>query len=280
MQRAISFPVFLLGGAASAVFALRMLMWAVRAPRLTSCKDIGLAFEPFASYFCFRVLVQALHRAETCYRFVSLGIGTLDIPASASLLPSPNTIISPISYILLFGYFALLAFSLFFPRPWRWSILLFVGCLFISAGFAATTYFHRAEQVSCIFLLLRLFGGILTADPLYVKYDPDGWITPDARQLLTEHGINGILGWSGTQGHSAGSRRVIAGFVARVSRARKNYLTQEKELYFTFSTARRGRPFPNKRAFTQPMQHFNLTVCLSRFFPVEGLKGSPAFAWQ
>src|SRR2546423_5556288 len=208
MQRAISFPVFLLGGGAIGFFALRMLMWAVWGAPTYPMQYVGLVSSLLlliSAFVClFKPVIARILATASIF-----GIGTLYIPASASLVPSPNTIISPVSYLLLFGYFALLAFGLFFPRPWRWSIPLFVGCLFISAGFAATTYFHRVEQGELHFPSFAYFRWTPTADPLYVKYDPDGWITPDSHRLLSEHGITGTLSWSGSQGKPAQSRRGI-----------------------------------------------------------------------
>lgn len=278
MQRAISFPVFLLGGAASAVFALRMLMWAVWGAPTYLVQYIGLLSSLLLLISAFACLFKPFIARRLATASI-LGIGTLYIPASASLLPSPNTIISPISYILLFGYFALLAFSLFFPRPWRWSILLFVGCLFISAGFAATTYFHRAEQGKLDFPSIASFRWTPTADPLYVKYDPDGWITPDARQLLTEHGITGILSWSGTQGHSAGSRRVIVICSSRIASPKKLPHPRKGTIFYIFDGAT-WKTVPEQASVYSAYATLQPDGMLEQVLPSGGAQGSPAFAWQ
>lgn len=278
MQRAISFPVFLLGGAACAFFALRMLMWAVWGAPTYPVQYVGF----LSSLALLISAFVSLFKPVTARRLATasiLGIGSLYIPASASLVPSPNTIIPPIAYILLFGYFALLAFGLFFPHPWRWSILLFVGCLFISAGFAATTYFRRAEQGKIHFPSIASFRWTPTADPLYVEYDPDGWITPEARQLLTEHGITGTLSWIGTQGHSDKSRRVIIICSSRIPSPKKLPHPKMGTIFYIFDGAT-WKTVPEKASVYSAYATLQPDGVLEQVLPGGGAQGSSAFAWQ
>jgi hypothetical protein len=208
-----------------------------------------------------------------------LGIGIFFIPSSASLVPSPNTIIPPIAYILLVGYFALLAFGLFFPRPWRWSILLFVGCLFASAAFAATTYFHRVDEGKLQFPPLVSFRWIPTADPLDVKYDPDHWITPEARQLLADHGITGTLSWSGTQGHSDQSRRLIVICSSRIPSPKKLYHPRKGTIFYIFDGAT-WKTVPEQASVYSAYATLQPDGTLEQVLPDGGAQGSRAFPWQ
>jgi hypothetical protein len=208
MQRAISFLVFFLGGSAIGLFTFRLLMWAVWGAPTHPVEYVALLSSVLllvAAFVCLFAPVAGRVLATASI----VGIGTLYIPASASLVPSPNTIIPPTAYLVILGYFALLAFALFFPRPWHWSVPLLVSCLLASATFAATTYIHRSQQGDLRFPFVAEFEWTPTADPLHVDYDPDGLIKPETRSLLSGHGITGALRWSGSQGNSAESRKVI-----------------------------------------------------------------------
>jgi hypothetical protein len=173
MQRAISFLVFFLGGSAIGWFTFRLLMLAVLGAPTHPVEYVAL----FSSVFLLVAAFVCLFAPEAGRLLATasiVGIGTLYIPASASLGQSPNA--TP--YLVMLGYFALLAFALFFPRRWRWSVPFLVFCLLASAAFAATTYLYRSQQLTVV--CMHYLPG---DEPLRIE-DHFSDLTPQDRALL------------------------------------------------------------------------------------------------
>jgi hypothetical protein len=278
MQRATSFVVFLLGGLGLGFFTFQLLMWAVWGAPTHPVQYIALLSSILLIVSAFVCLFTSVagRVLATCSL---LGIGTLYIPASASLVPAATIIVSPIAYLLLFGYFALLAFALFFPRRWRWSIPLFACCLLTSGAFAATTYFHRLQQGEIHWPSFVYFEWTPTADPLHVEHDTDGWITPETTNVLSEHGVTGILRWSGSQGYPAESRRVIIICRSRIPTPKDlPYPKQGTIIYVFDGTAWKTVPDqPNVYAAHATLQTDGM---LEQVTPGGGAQGTAAFTWR
>jgi hypothetical protein len=208
-----------------------------------------------------------------------VGIGTLYIPASVSLVPSPNTLILPTSYLVILGYFALFAFALFFPRRWRWSVPLLVSCLLASAAFAATTYLHRLRQGELRFPFFAEFEWTPTADPLHVDYDRDGWITPETKSLLSDHGITGYLRWCGSQGNSAESRKVIVICRSRIPSPKALPYPKSGTIIYVFDGTV-WKTIPEQASVYTAHATLQPDGMLEQVLPGGGAEGAAAFRWQ
>src|SRR4051794_23319302 len=102
MQRAISFLVFFLGGSAIGLFTLRLLMWAVWGAPTHPVEYVALFSSVFllvAAFVCLFAPVAGRILATASI----VGIGTLFIPASASLVPVSKTVILSIPCLAILG---------------------------------------------------------------------------------------------------------------------------------------------------------------------------------
>ena len=206
--------------------------------------------------------------------FTVLGIGTIYVPASAELVPRANVIISPIGYMLLLGYFALLGFALFSPTRWRCSIPLLACCLLASGAFATTTYLHRLRQGDMQWPLMVEFEWTPTTEPVRIDGNGGRWITPETKTTLSEHGITGVLRWSGSQGDSGQSRRVIIICHSRIPASKDLPYPKQGTLVYIFDgTAWRSIP-------EKPSVYPAHATLQTDGIVVQGPQGFAAFAWR
>jgi hypothetical protein len=197
--RAIGFGVFFIAGLVFGFFTLQQLFWAVWGAPTYPVQYIALfsSLPLFLSSFLYLVHPVPGRALAT---LSLLGMGTLYIPAASSLVPTAGLLISPVSYLMMLGYFALLAFALFFPTRLRASIPILAVCLCTSAGFAATTYVRRVQHGDMQWPSFVYFEWVPGATDLQVQHDPDGSITPATKKLLLQYGVTGTLRWSGGGG--------------------------------------------------------------------------------
>ena len=151
MQRATSFLVFFLGGSAIGLFTFRLLMFAVWGAPTHLVQYVALFSSVLLLVGAFVCLFAPVAGRDLATASI-LGIGTLYIPASASLVPLSKSTILSTPCLAILSYFALLAFALFFPRRWRWSVPLLVSCLLVSVAFAATTSRYRSQELTVVCL--------------------------------------------------------------------------------------------------------------------------------
>jgi hypothetical protein len=207
-----------------------------------------------------------------------LGVGTLYIPASASLVPAAHTLTSPVAYLLLLGYFALLSFALFFPTRWRWSTPLLVCCFLTSGAFAAATYFHRSEQGDIDWPSVVYFRWTYTPQPLQIEFVPNGWITSETMKALSQNGVTGVLNWSGATGSLWEDRRVVVVCRSRITVPKELFYPKQGTVIYIFDgTTWRSIP---KQPNVYPA-HATLTPdgMLEQDCPTGGRQGAPAFSW-
>lgn len=163
-----------------------------------------------------------------------LGMGALYIPAAASLVPGATRGFSSKACLVLSGYFALLAFALFFPTRWRVSVPLFVGCLLASGAFATTTYLHRKEQGELQWPARVAYEWTQSAEPLQVQNDHYGCLTAEDRKTLSEHGVTGVLRWTMGAEYEPGSRRLIIICRSRIPAPKKLHYPKRGTVIYLF----------------------------------------------
>jgi hypothetical protein len=278
IQRAISFSVFGVGALATGFFTLGSLMlgvWGAPTSWIQYAALVASALLFFSAFVCLFRPVNGRGFAA----FSILGIGVLYIPASASLVPAAALLVSPIGYLVVAGYFALLAFALFFPRRWRWSIPVFVCCLLAGAAFAATTYFHRLARGELHWPSLVYFEWIPTSEPLQIQYDTDGWITPSLQEALTKHGVTGVLRWTGSQGAPTESRRVIVVCRSRISVPKDLHYPKRGAVIYIFDGAA-WKSLPDHPDVYAAHATLEPDGMLTQLCPGGGSQGGAAFTWR
>ena len=255
-----------------------MLMWSIWGAPTCPLGYVGLLSSLLLLIFAFVCLFNPVIGRKLATASI-LGIGTVYIPASASLVPSPNTIISSIAYVLVPGYFALLAFALLFPRRWRWSISLLVSCLLASAAFAATTYLYRSRHGELRFPFLVEFEWTPTPEPLHVDYDRDRWITPEIQTLLSDRGITGSLRWHGSQGNSAESRKVIVICRSRIPSPKDLPYPKSGTIIYLFDGTV-WKTIPEQASVYTAHATLRLDGMIEQVNPSGGAEAAAAFRWQ
>lgn len=141
----------------------------------------------------------------------TLGVGIYYIPATQSLVPSATLIISPVAYVLIGGYFALLAFCLFYPKRLVFSIPVLALSLLIAAGFSAQTLFDRISDGEFRRPAMAYFKWIPPSDSeLHISDSRDkGWLSENMLSTLSSKGFRGSLDWQGSQGGRANQPKMI-----------------------------------------------------------------------
>jgi hypothetical protein len=145
-----------------------------------------------------------------------VGLGTVCGPWLIALVPRHNVINSPISYVVIAGYVALVAFCLFFPRPLKFGIFVFVLlCGAATACFAITyqKYVRMGEydrpRIDCF----RWYAE--PKDDLIIAEHSEEFVDPELKTLLQKAGIRGTLKWRG--GSDTGIRKRMIVLMQRKS---------------------------------------------------------------
>ena len=208
-----------------------------------------------------------------------LGMGTLYIPAASSLVPADTRLISPVAYLMVLGYFVLLAFALFFPTRSRASIPILAICLFTSAGFAANAYFRRALHGDMQWPSFVYFEWVPGTAGLQVLYDTAGSITSTTKELLLQHGVTGTLRSNGSQGSPTSETRIIVICRSRIPAPKDFHYPKRGTVIHVFDGSQ-WKSIPDQPE-TYPA-HATLTIegMLEQDYPGGGRQGSLAFLWR
>jgi hypothetical protein len=213
--------------------------------------------------------------------FVSIsGIGALYIPGSSSLVPAASTSSSPLPYLLVIGYFALLGFALFYPNRMRWSTLLFACALIASSAFAAVTYVQRSEKGDIEWPSVVYFQWTGSPEPLSIRFVPDGWMTPEVQEMLSRNGITGSLSWSGATGAASNGRRVVVLCRSRITVPKNLYYPKHGTVIYLFDGTA-WRSIPEQPDVYPAHATLNPDGMLEQDCPTGGRQGFSAFpGWQ
>lgn len=136
-------------------------------------------------------------------------LGTLWIPSVVSLVPQHGVIPSPIAFLLVALYFAVVGFTLFYPVRWKWSVPALVLVLGVAVILAAVTSIRRIQCGEYSRPSFAFFRWSRSGNDLTVERDHAGWIDSKVRTLLHRSGIHGALEWTGSSGQRSAPHRVI-----------------------------------------------------------------------
>jgi len=204
----------------------------------------GVSISPLryvAFLSCFALLAGAATSFSNAARgriialFALAGIGTVWIPSVVSLVPHYNTIIAPIGYIIFAGYFAAVAFVLFFPNRWRYSILTFTTLCFLTISIGAVSYLSLLKQGEYSRPAFTYFHW--NSEPLnnlVINGDADGWIDNNVRGILEQAGIHGTLQWSGSSGERTLPNHVVVLAKTRPTSTGRLYYPRQGSLVYAY----------------------------------------------
>src|SRR5438046_1811773 len=169
-----------------------MIVWGVPIHPL-----VGVAF--VASVVLLIGGIRSATRPESGRRVAIVGIaglGALAAPWLIDLVPRHNVSYSPIAYIFVGGYIALVAFGLFFPAPFKLSIPIFAFLLLTGAGAFALTHQkyvslgeYNRPRVDCVRWYPEPQNQIVPT-----KFSEEA-LTPEIIRFLEQAGIHGTLKW-------------------------------------------------------------------------------------
>jgi len=200
MNRALPFLVLLGGGLVYSFFTFQSLMWAVWGAPTHPIQYVAL-FSALGLLLSAFVTLASAEVGRWMAIACSLGIGAYYIPATQSLIPSASLIVSPIAYLLIVGYFALLAFCLFYPRRLPFSIAVLVLTVLVALGFSAHTFASRLSDGEYRRPGMAYFKWTPSAAELHIKDERDqNWLTDEMLAILSSRGVQGSLDWQGSQG--------------------------------------------------------------------------------
>lgn len=227
----VQFVIYAVTALLLGFLTFRSMMWGVWGAPVHPAHYMGL----LGAFALFVGAIISLSRPAQG-RFVSMmglaGMGTFWLPATASLVPQHDVIISPVAFLVVGLFFAAAGFALLYPRRWRWSLpaLGLLVCTAIGiAGMVTARRLHDGEYARPSFAYFHWHPG---GEGLEVRLDPDGWMDSEARALLARSGIHGTLEWSGSSGeHSAGHRVILLAQRQPVSPFRLHYPRQGILIY-------------------------------------------------
>jgi hypothetical protein len=209
MNRHLQFLVLLTAGLIYGSFAFRTLMWAVWGAPTHPIQYIALFSTLGLSVSAF-IAVASPKTGRWLSIVCTLGVGIYYIPAAQTLVPSTTSTNSPIAFLLIGGFFLLLAFCLFYPTQMVISIPVMALCLLIAAGFWANTLRERISDGEFRRPALAYFKWTPSNADLHIINSRDQeWLPEGILSFLSSQGTKGSLRWQGSQGRGDNSPKMI-----------------------------------------------------------------------
>ncbi len=236
MNRGHQFVVLFVGGLLYSFIVYRALMWAVWGAPTHPIQYVALGSALGLMLSAFVALAYP-NAGRWLSIFCTLGIGTYCIPATQSLVPSATQIIFPIAFLLIGGYFALLAFCLFFPRRKIFSIPIMAGALLVGVGFGAQTLLHRITDGEFRRPAIAYFEWTPSDADLHVTgSEYRKWLTDDMLSTLSSQGFEGSLRWRGSQGSSKSRPRMLVLAKGPIPENKRLYYPKGDYVIYVFTT--------------------------------------------
>lgn len=183
--------------------------------------------------------------------FSLVALGVLYIPASRLLAPSAGYFFRLDGYIVIGGYLAVLAFSLFYPKRHKFSVRALVFVLFLSSAIAVHAYYERLSSGQYDWASLVFFQLKKGSDELLVESDPQQWMTDEILAELKKAKITGQLKWNGAVGQRDSGKTMILIGADRITEGRTfNYSKEDTIIYYFDASELRTIP-PNAHTFEQ-----------------------------
>ena len=150
-------------------------------------------------------------------------MGTLFIPAAASLVPEHDTITSPTAVVLIITYFVAAGIVLLLPPRRSWRSWLFAVSILASLGYASHTFYARWRDgefdrpAFAFYSLTPLHAADSRKTPdrpraagtlqVYERQRP--WLAPELERRLAQAGVSGKLKWLCASGSRSNDHRIV-----------------------------------------------------------------------
>lgn len=277
----VSFVVYLLAALVLGFTAFRSMMWGVWGAPVSPLHYLALLGSGALFFGAFVCLFNLLSGRIICGIALCV-LGTFYVPATVSIIPAHNEILSPIVFFILLIYFSALAFALFYPSRWKFSLLFYLIVLGIAVAFAGGTFIQRTARGEYTRPAFVFFVWKPGESGLQVQNDSDRWITTETKSLLEQNGIRGDLEWTGSSGHGTEKNRVIILAQRQITSTKQIFYPRRGTVIYAFNgtnwiTLPQNAPSYSTFATLEP-RGFN--TVLNEQLANGGIQGSGAFFWK
>lgn len=209
-----------------------------------------------------------------------LGIGVYYIPASQSLVPSEVLIVSPVAYLLIGGYFALLAFVLFHPKRFSFSGPVFVLSLMLAIGLSTHKLIRLNMDGEYRRPVIGYFNWTLTDAPLEITNSwGQEWFSQDMLALLSAKGIQGSLDLRGVQGSKGDRPKMLVIASGPIHETKELHFPKDDFVIYIFDGTN-WTSIPEEPAVYPSFATLETDGMLWQKTSIGGLRGSSAFLWK
>ena len=119
----------------------------------------------------------------------TIGIGSLYIPATASLVPTSDSSVSPFGIVVTASYLAILAFCLLFPQRLKYAKTALVITATIVVGIVSTTLYQRISQGEFSRPAILFFKSVPSAEIRVSWPSDDSDIAKNIERALAQLGV-------------------------------------------------------------------------------------------
>ncbi|MEO8206273.1 MAG: hypothetical protein ABI615_08830 [Chthoniobacterales bacterium] len=163
------------------------------------------------------------------------GMGVIWIPAASSLIPAHDIVIQPSGYFVFAGYLAAVAFALFYPVRWRYSLLAYGLVIVLVVGFAGATFTQRYLSGEYAYPAIVYFLWYpAPADHLVIIHDKKGMVDTELQKYLSSNGIHGTLKWKGRSGDPNTGHKVYILMQEQLPEAKRLFFPREGNIIYAF----------------------------------------------
>jgi hypothetical protein len=277
----VSFIVYLIAALVLGFTIFRSMMWGVWGAPVSPLHYLALLGSVVLFFGAFICLVNHFSGRIVCGIALCL-LGTFYVPATVSIVPAHNEILSPIVFLILLAYFSALAFVLFFPTRWKFSVPFYLITLGIAGALAAGTFIQRTAKGEYARPAFAFFVWKPGESVLQVQNDNDHWITTETKSLLEQNGIRGSLEWAGSSGYGTEKIRVIILAQRQITLIKQIPYPRRGTVVYAFDgtnwkTLPQNAPTYSTFATLEPQ---GSNTMLKEQLANGGIQGSGAFFWK
>ncbi|MEO6052674.1 MAG: hypothetical protein ABIP97_01555 [Chthoniobacterales bacterium] len=167
------------------------------------------------------------------------GMGVVWIPGASSLIPAHDIFVRPFGYVVFAGYLAVVAFALFYPMRWRYSLLAYGLVIILAIVFAGATFTKRYLSGEYAYPAIVHFLWIpAPADSLVIIHDKEGVMDAELQKYLSSNGIYGTLKWQGGSGGTNAGHKVYVLMQEQLPEAKRLPFPREGNIIYAFDGAK------------------------------------------
>lgn len=214
MKRVVA-AVYLLAGLVSAFVCFQSLMWAVWGAPTHWTQYVGLISSLIATGGACGLLISGERGQGTCAAGV-IGMGLFYIPATQSIIPAENLIISPLNCLILAGYLAFISFVMVYPKRIKGAGIVIGLAMLAMSGWAAITAHTRWKNGEFNRPQIVGFLASRSAEPLGIPQKYETLVPAPVRDGLSKEGIGGRLEWHGSSGDESKATKVVVIATSRI----------------------------------------------------------------